>query len=153
MAGVLVATAGYAILLTPQQGSVSAGARYFALFLVVGGGYVAQPVTLAWLANNVSGHYKRSVASALQIGVGNCGGMVASNVFLQSERPRYATGYGVGLALVWVCGLACTVMYVGVRRENGRRDRGERDGRLVEGQEADDLDNMGDDHPAWRFTT
>lgn len=148
MAGVLVATVGYAILLAQQR--VSAGVRYFALFLVVSGGYITQPVTLAWLSNNVSGHYKRSVASAMQVGFGNCGGIVASNIYLQSELPLYRTGYGTSLALVWVCGLTCTVMFFGVLRENKKRDRGERDWRL---QEADDLDNMGDDHPAWRFTT
>lgn len=147
MAGVLIATVGYGLLLAQQH--VSVGVRYFALFLVVGGGYVTQPVTLAWLSNNVSGHYKRSIASAMQVGFGNCGGIVASNVFLQSELPLYRTGYGTSLALMWLCGLACTVMFFGVLRENKKRGRGERDERLQEPE----VDNMGDYHPAWRFTT
>lgn len=46
------------------------------------------------LGNNVSGHCKRSVAAAMQVGFGNCGGIVASNVYLQSELPLYRTGYG-----------------------------------------------------------
>lgn len=147
MVGVSVASIGYIILLC--QASVSVGVQYFALFLIVSGGYITQPVTIAWLSNNVSGHYKRSVASAMQIGVGNLGGIVASNIYLQTEQPLYRTGYGTGLALVWVCGIACTVMFFGVLRENKKRDRGEREGRLEE----PDVGNMGDDHPRWRFTT
>lgn len=147
MVGVTVASIGYIILLC--QTSVSVGVRYFALFLIVSGGYITQPVTLAWLANNVTGHVKRSAAPAMQVGFGNLGGIVASNIYLASEQPLYRTGYGTSLALVWVCGLACTVMFLGVLRENRKRDRGERDWRLEE----PDVGNMGDDHPSWRFST
>ncbi|KAG8169071.1 hypothetical protein KVR01_001820 [Diaporthe batatas] len=146
MVGVMVASVGYILLLC--QLSISVGVKYFALFLIVSGGYITQPVTLTWLQNNVSGHYKRSVAAAMQVGFGNCGGIVASNIYFQAEAPEYWTGYGVSLALVWICGTACTALFFGVRRENRRRDRGDRAWRLDE----PDVDNMGDDHPEWRFT-
>lgn len=74
--GCLVATIGYVILLNMHK--VVVGARYFALFCVISGGFVAQPVTLVWVSNNVSGHYKRSISSAMMIGWGNTGGIVAS---------------------------------------------------------------------------
>lgn len=147
MVGVMVASIGYILLLC--QLNISVGVKYFALFLIVSGGYITQPVTLTWLQNNVSGHYKRSVAAAMQVGFGNCGGIVASNIYFQAEAPEYWTGYGVSLALVWICGAACTALFFGVRRENKKRDRGERDWRLDE----PDVDNMGDDHPEFRFTT
>ncbi|KAK6070074.1 transporter C11D3.18C 6 [Seiridium cupressi] len=147
MIGISVATIGYILLLCQQY--VAVGVRYFALFLVVSGGYTTQPVTLAWLANNVSGHYKRSVSAASQVGFGNLGGIVASNVFFDAEAPLYWTGYGVSLGMLWLCAGACTALYLGVRMENKKRNRGDRDWRL---QEAD-VDNMGDDHPSWRFTT
>ncbi|KAI1343738.1 major facilitator superfamily domain-containing protein [Xylariaceae sp. FL0016] len=145
--GLCVATVGYILLLCQQH--VSVGAKYFALFLIVSGGYSTQPVALGWLANNMSGHYKRSVSAGMQIGLGNLGGIVASNVFLSREEPLYWTGYGVSLGLLWLCAAACTALFLGVRRENRRRDRGERDHRLAER----DVGNMGDDHPRWRFTT
>lgn len=85
----------------------------------------------------------------MQVGFGNLGGIVASNIYLTTEQPTYHTGYGTSLALVWVCGIASTVMFFGVLRENKKRDRGERDSRLEE----PDVANMGDDHPSWRFTT
>jgi cyanate permease len=58
--GCCVATTGYAILLNMKH--VPVGARYFALYLIAGGGYIAQPVILVWLSNNVGGHYKRGVS-------------------------------------------------------------------------------------------
>jgi cyanate permease len=57
--GCCVATTGYAILLNMKH--VPVGARYFALYLITGGGYIAQPVTIVWLSNNMGGHYKRGM--------------------------------------------------------------------------------------------
>lgn len=69
IAGCMVATTGYSILLAMHQ--VTVGVRYFAIFLIVGGGYIAQPIVLVWLSNNLGGHYKRGVGAALQVGLGN----------------------------------------------------------------------------------
>ncbi|KAF2122531.1 major facilitator superfamily domain-containing protein [Lophiotrema nucula] len=145
--GLVVASVGYIMLLA--QNKLSVGVKYFALFLIVPGGYITQPITLVWMSNLVSGHYKRSVASAMQVGFGNIGGIVASNVFLTSEAPKYPTGYGVSLGMLWICGIACTAMYFLVKRENKLREMGERDFRL----EDEDADNLGDDHPHFRLTT
>lgn len=84
----------------------------------------------------------------LQVGFGNAGGIVASNVFITSEAPGYPTGYGVSLGLVWICAAACLTLLIGNLRENRKRDRGERDWRL----EGEDADNLGDDHPHFRFS-
>jgi MFS family permease len=147
MVGVLVATVGYILLLC--QNNVPTAARYFSLFMLVTGGYITQPVLLGWLSNTMSGHYKRSVSSAVQIGLGNIGGIVASNIFLTREAPQYWTGLGVSLSMVWVCGISCTLFYSLAIRENKKRDRGERDHRL----QGPDAMNLGDDHPHWRYTT
>jgi hypothetical protein len=147
MLGLAVSSIGYILLLA--QHNLSAGVKYFALFLVTPGGFIAQPVILAWMANVVSGHYKRSVSSAMQIGFGNLGGIVASNIFLQSEVPTYRTGYGVSLGLLAFSGVACTMLFVLVKWENAKRERGERDARLEEV----DWDNLGDDHPRFRLAS
>lgn len=146
--GVLVATTGYAALLSPQH-RVSVAGRYVAIYLIVSGGYIAQPITLVWLSNNMGGHYKRGVAAAMQIGFGNLSGIVASNIYITKQRPRYPVGYGVSLALLWVCALAVTVLALGLRRENAKRDRGERDGRLD--LPRGERENLGDEHPRFQF--
>jgi hypothetical protein len=148
MLGLVVASIGYIILLA--QNGLSAGVKYFALFLIVPGGYITQPIALVWVSNLVSGHYKRSITSAMQVGLGNIGGIVASNVFLEKESPKYPTGYGVSLGMLWICGASCVALLFLVRNENRARDRGERDHRLED--EGEHADNLGDDHPHFRFT-
>ncbi|KAJ5181917.1 hypothetical protein N7449_012064 [Penicillium cf. viridicatum] len=146
--GCVIATIGYIILIC--QESVPVAARYFALFAITGGGYMTQPILLGWVSNNMAGHYKQSIASAMQIGFGNCGGLVASNVFFDSEAPTYRTGFGVSLGMVWICGLACTVFFGYLYRENRLREQCKRDHRYHWPRE--ELENAGDDHPSFRFT-
>lgn len=98
----------------------------------------------------MGGHYKRSIATAMQIGIGNAGGIVASNVFIPSQSPRYPVGYGVSLGMLLMCGIMCTVFFFGLKAENCKRDTGGRDYRFEE--ERDQLNNMGDDHPDFRYT-
>ena len=148
MAGIVVSTIGYVVLLA--QNSVSVNGRYVAIFLIMTGGYITQPITLVWLSNNMGGHYKRSIGTAMQIGFGNCGGIIASNIYITKQKPTYPVGYGISLALLWLCGIACTIFFAGLRLENKRRDKGKRDYRLTLPQ--DEIDNLGDDHPRFRFT-
>lgn len=144
--GICIATIGYVTLLC--QHLVSVNGRYAAIFLIVSGGYMCQPITLGWINNTMGGHYKRSISSAFQVGFGNMGGIVASNIFVTGQAPEYPVGYGVSLALIWVTALSCTGLLVGLVMENRKRERGERDWRL----DLPDADNLGDDHPHFRFT-
>ena len=146
--GVGVSSTGYIILLAQQH--VSVGVRYFAVYLVMAGGYITQPITLVWLSNNMGGHYKRSINAAMQVGFGNLGGIVASNIFITDQKPTYPVGYGVSLGLMWVSGIACTILFIGMKLENKKRARGERDSRLALPKE--EVENLGDDHPSFRFT-
>ncbi|KAE8368275.1 major facilitator superfamily domain-containing protein [Aspergillus caelatus] len=148
LAGCLIATMGYVILLA--QSTVPVGARYFAIFAVTSGGYLTQPILMGWLSNNMAGHYKQSIASAMQIGFGNCGGLVASNIFFEEEAPGYRTGYGVSLGMTWICGIACVLFLGYLIRENRVRGRGGRDYRYQLPRE--ELENLGDDYPAFTFT-
>lgn len=68
---------------------------------------------------------------------------------MTAESPAYPIGYGVSLALIWVSGVAYTVFLYGLWRENWKRDKGDRNDRLQLPQE--ELENLGDDHPRYRF--
>lgn len=147
--GCMIATVGYIMLLNQNQ--IPVGARYFAVYAITCGGYITLPVCLAWVCNNMGGHYKRAISSAAQIGVGNIGGIVASIVFGDPrDAPTYYMGYGVSLALVWVCIFSCTVLFFYLRRENRIRAKGERD-YLLDLPESE-INNLGDDHPGFKFT-
>ncbi|KAL9073506.1 MAG: hypothetical protein Q9161_002927 [Pseudevernia consocians] len=159
MFGVLFASIGYIILLcqgplvhphTHKPAGLPLSARYMAVYLVTTGCYMVQPNAIVWVANNLGGHYKRSIILAVMIGFGNIGGIIASNIFVQTEAPRYFIGYGVSLAMLVFCGIMCTVFAVGLVGENKKRAIGERDHRLELPDSV--LGNIGDDDPRFRFS-
>ncbi|KEF55077.1 uncharacterized protein A1O9_08730 [Exophiala aquamarina CBS 119918] len=147
MASCLLTIIGYAILFAMH--SVPVGARYFAVYLMTGGGFAAQTISIVWLSNNMGGHYKRAIGVAMQIGFGNIAGIIASFIYLQSEAPTYHTGFGTGLGMLFAGILAATGYFIYLRRENAARDAGRRDWRHT--LPADELDNLGDDDPKFRF--
>ena len=73
--------------------------RYFGLFLGIMGGQGNVPAILTYQANNIRMQSKRSTASALQIGFGAIGGIVASTVFRQRDAPGYVVGLWVSAGL------------------------------------------------------
>lgn len=154
MIGILLASIGYILLLsqgrprTPH--ALSNPVKYMATFFVATGTYITQPLVIVWLSNNLGGHYKRAFGTAMQIGLGNISGVLGSFIFIQTEAPVFKTGYGTALGMIWVCGLACTVMFFGVRWENGKRERGKRNDRLRLNPR--EVENLGDDHPGFRFS-
>ncbi|KAI0841815.1 MFS general substrate transporter [Hypoxylon sp. FL0890] len=146
--GCSIATIGYGMLLC--QDRLSSEAKYGAVFLVSLGGFICPPIALAWLANNVAGHWKRAFASAAQVALGNIAGIAAALVYRQEEAPHYPTGYGVSVGLMWLGAVAASLLFAGMLVENRMRDAGKRDGRLSRPKE--EVDNMGDYHPSFRFT-
>ncbi|KIX00662.1 uncharacterized protein Z518_09727 [Rhinocladiella mackenziei CBS 650.93] len=148
LAGCLLAIIGYAILFCMHQ--VPVGARYFAVYLITSGGFVAQTITIVWLSNNMGGHYKRAVGVAMQVGFGSIAGIIASFIYLPSEIPTYHTGFGTGLGLLIFGMLTSTGFLLYLRWENHIRDAGRRDDRY--NLPADEVNNLGDDDPKFRFT-
>ncbi|KAL8775825.1 MAG: hypothetical protein Q9194_003601 [Teloschistes cf. exilis] len=145
--GAVTNAVGYMFLLA--QSHVSVNVRYMALYLVECGLWIGSPVEIVWITSNLGGHYKRALGSAIATASGNLSGFIASNVFITSQAPRYPAGYGVALGMTVFAALAAAVLFLGLRRENRRRDRGGRDYRLQSGK--DELENMGDDHPGFRY--
>ncbi|KAJ2891352.1 hypothetical protein MKZ38_000556 [Zalerion maritima] len=148
LGGSIIATIGYIMLLC--QDMLNRDAKYTAMFLVPLGAYIGTPMCLGWLQNNLSGDWKRSFGSGFQVTIGNFAGIIGTNIFLTPESPKYHTGYGTAFGLLWMGTIAATAMFLLMRWENGKRERGERDYRLTAPKE--ELENMGDYHPSFRFT-
>ncbi|KAK2812836.1 hypothetical protein FQN50_001165 [Emmonsiellopsis sp. PD_5] len=148
MFGCLVSSIGYVLLLCQEH--LSFTSKHMALFMINIGVYTAQPIVIVWLSNNLAGHYKRAFGSAVQISFGNISGIVVSVMFDSDDAPLFKIGYSIALGSTIICALLCTGFMYMLRRENKKRDRGDRDYRL--GLDQAELDNVGDDHPDFRFT-
>lgn len=51
------------------------GVVYAGVFIIACAIYPSFPGNIAWLSNNLAGSYKRSAGMAIQIGIGNLGGV------------------------------------------------------------------------------
>lgn len=146
MGSACFAIIGYIILLTARKPGVS----YVGIIFAAGGIYPATAIVLSWPANNVSGQTKRATANAMQISIGNLGAVLGTQLYRSTDGPRFFVGHG--FALGYLCANVVVVgsLWAILRKENKRRDRGERDGRLV-GVAEDEW--LGDEDPRWRFQT
>lgn len=89
---------GYAIAI----GSSSAGAGYFAMFLCGAGIYPYNCLMLAWLSNNLSPDYKRSVGIPLAASIANISGVLSGQIYPPVDAPRYVHGNAISLGLEFV---------------------------------------------------
>ncbi|KAF4766245.1 hypothetical protein HAV15_011032 [Penicillium sp. str.  len=139
---------GFAMLL----GCESAGARYAGTFLGAMGIYPAIANTISWTSNNTEGVYKRGVSLGFIIGWGNLNGIVSSNIYREDDKPKYYPGHGVvlGYLVLFLFG-GSVVQYLLLRRENGKRRRGERD-HWIEGLDQNQIELLGDKRPDFIYT-
>lgn len=151
LAGCAVATVGYIILLCqgPLHKGFPIGVKYLAVFIASAGIFTAQPIIVIWLVTNLAGSYKRAIGVSFVLGWGNLGSIVASNIYLTREAPEFPTGYGVAFGFIGVEAVLAVLFMMGLKRENRKRGRGERDWRFSLPEE--ELENLGDDHPDYRF--
>jgi MFS family permease len=113
--------------------------------------YPVIPGGNTWTVNNLAGPEKRAMGVGLLIGLGNCGGIVGSFIFIGNESPRYQTGWGTALAFIClgICS-ACTLEAV-YKLQNKRRDRmSEAEVRAKYTDQ--ELVQMGDRSPLFRYT-
>lgn len=75
----------------------------------------------------MAGHVKRSVSSAALLSFANLGGIVASFAFQSQDAPRYLTGYIILVSVLGMTWCFTWVYFLGLRRENEKRDNGKRD--------------------------
>lgn len=126
------------------------GLTYFFLFFIPAGIYPPLIGCLSWVGNNLAPSWKRAVGMALLISLGNLGGAIGSNIFLQRQAPDYWLGYGMGLFHVTAAIVATMVLKWVYQRQNRQRDAVTED--EVRAKYTDEeLLIMGDKSPLYRY--
>ncbi|KAI1922058.1 hypothetical protein LOZ65_003563 [Ophidiomyces ophidiicola] len=88
------------------------GVRFFGLFLGIAGCQGNVPTLLAYQSNNIRMQSKRAVASAVQLGFGAGGGIIASTIFRQADAPAYVPGLWTTAGLQFLLiGVFCVTEY------------------------------------------
>lgn len=166
---IVIAISGIGVLLN-IHGAENNHIQYGCLFLVTCGCYTAMPLIVCWYAMNLSGHRRRSVGTAYQIGFGNStpppplflpyssfpavstncgkvGGIISSYSFRAEDAPQYRPGYIIGLSFICLSGAMCIVYFFACWHENRKRDRAD----VVQVSEEEEED-LGDLAPSYRYT-
>ncbi|BCS18581.1 uncharacterized protein APUU_11409S [Aspergillus puulaauensis] len=96
----LIVIVAYSIIIS-LKGELQAnmGVAYIAVVLAVIGIYPIQAAAASWNANNIAPASRRAIGIALMNCVGNIGGILGSFMYLESESPKYYTGFGISIAL------------------------------------------------------
>lgn len=130
----------------------SPGVRYFAVFLSMVPAFTGSPTLLAWSMDNSAGPTVRAVAGAIQAGFGNLGGLLATWTFLSKDaRNGYKSGNAINLGGMVIAALSIAVVVLYYKWENAAREKGHRD-HLLEGLTREEVENLGNKHPGFRYT-
>ena len=148
----LIVCCAYAILF-PLAADIQNNipACFFAVVLACIGLYPINPGGNAWTVNNLAGQTKRAIGIAYMICLGNLGGIVGSYIFIESESPRYPTGFGSSLGFAAAGVGACLVLETLYHLSNKRR-AAMSETEIREKYTDEELDAMGDRSPLFRYT-
>ncbi|KAK7418582.1 hypothetical protein QQZ08_011166 [Neonectria magnoliae] len=97
------------------------GVAYFSVVLAVIGIYPIQAAAASWNANNIAPSSRRAVGIALMNCVGNVGGIVGSFMYLEREKPKYYTGFGLSLAFGSTGLIVALLLELSYKMENTRK--------------------------------
>ncbi|KAI1660295.1 MFS general substrate transporter [Daldinia decipiens] len=100
-----------------------AGVRYLALFFMAAGTFPQMSILMGWLSANLRGRKYLAVGMAWMSGFANCANFISSNVFITTERPRYPTGFSIGLAFTILGFILTCAAFVLLILSNKRRDK------------------------------
>ncbi|KAI9374857.1 major facilitator superfamily domain-containing protein [Aspergillus egyptiacus] len=143
----LTCAAGYAILVSTAPG----GVKYFGCFLAAMGLYVIVGLPLAWLPSNNPRYGKRTVATGLQLTIGNSAGIPAPFLYKTNEGPRFIKGHAVSMALVAMSAVIYLAFWAWFRRLNKRKLTGKEDQR-IQSMSEEEAEELGEHNPRFLYT-
>ncbi|CAI7645525.1 unnamed protein product [Penicillium pancosmium] len=144
----LIATCGFIALLAIPHPRFP-GLTYAMLFCIPAGCYPPLVGVMAWSANNLAPSWKRAVGVAVLTSVGNLGGAIGSNIFMESQKPSYHIGYAISLTIVVLSIISTLGLRTAWKRLNDQRN-------LISEEEVrqqyteDELLDLGDKSPLYR---
>lgn len=123
---------------------------YFGVVLAQIGIYPLVPGTSAWVGNNLTPSWKRSIGPAWLLAAGNIGSLIGTNIFLDREGPEYPTSYGTALGVICLALCAALVLEFSlwrITKKEGKMSMAEMRERYTD----DQLDAMGDKSPLYKY--
>ncbi|KAL4867286.1 hypothetical protein BDV12DRAFT_171646 [Aspergillus spectabilis] len=115
----LVGTVGYVLLAT----CTSVGVRYFGVFLAAAGVFPCIANILPWVLNNQGSDSRRGMGIVILNIIGQCGPFLGTNMFPDSDGPRYIRGQSVCAAFMFFNAVLALSLRFLLVWENKRLDK------------------------------
>ncbi|KAF2177429.1 putative MFS transporter [Zopfia rhizophila CBS 207.26] len=142
---------GYSVIIS-MKGNLSGniGPSFFAIILTCMGIYPIQPAVSSWAANNLAPARRRAMGIAFNICMGNIGGIIGSYMYLEAEKPKYYTGFGLSLAFGATGFLMSLFIELSYKWGNARKARMSEE-EVREKYTEDQLLDMGEKSPLFKY--
>jgi len=115
------------------------------------GVYPIIPGVNSWTINNLAGAEKRNMGSGYFIMLGNCGGIVGSFIFLESEKPKYPTGFGSSLSF-GAAGIVAAVTVEYLYWSHNKKYETMTEDAATQKHGSEELEKMGDRSPLFKYS-
>lgn len=145
----LAAVGFIALLALPQPGLP--GVTYGFLFCTPLGASAPLVALVTWIGNNLAPSWKRAIGMALLISVGNLGGAIGTNLYLERQKPHYWLGYGFGLGMCTAAIIATMVLKTAYEKLNRQREAEWSESEVRQRYTNEELLQMGDKSPLFRY--
>ncbi|CAG8442373.1 12895_t:CDS:10 [Funneliformis mosseae] len=140
--GLFFAIFGYILLAVPSVGTAG---KYVGACIVGSGLFPATVTAIAWITNNIAGHAKRSISTAMIMMCANVGGAVASQIYRQKDFPKYHYGHSISMAFLITATCISIIQYFVFKNLNKKKRENPQS--FLEGKTEEEIKNMGDLHP------
>lgn len=145
-------TVGYGIIISfDGKLEENVGPSFFAVILAMIGLYPVHPATTSWTSNNLTPSNRRAIGVAFNICVGNIGGIIGSYMYMDSEKPKYYTGFGLSIAFGGSALILALILEASFWWENKKRSKMS-ESEVREQYTEEQLMNMGDKSPLFKYT-
>lgn len=107
---------------------------------------------ISWMSVNIAGPYKRAIAMAIVIGIGNMGGAIAANMYRANDAPNFRQGHTIAISFTAAAMAVVICLYLAYNFINKRKAK-----RLLDGYydqyTPEELSAMGDRSPYFLYRT
>ncbi|CAG8665620.1 19957_t:CDS:10 [Cetraspora pellucida] len=105
-----IATVGYIVILYSINMN-SMIVKYIATCIIAIGASPCGVLTIIWLSNNLSPPLKCNIGVAMMISCGNCGGIIAAQIYRSVDYPNYERGHIIASCFLLAAICLCAIQY------------------------------------------
>lgn len=122
--------AGYFLIVVASWYRWPVAIRYLGVFPACAGFFSAVTLVITWSLNNQDSASKRGTGIAMLNIIGQCGPLVGTRLYPDSDAPFYVRGMLVCAAFMLLMGCLSVVLRLVLRRENKKRLRAARESEM-----------------------